>query len=114
MYRSNSELKVINSLKERYYPVNLNGREILGVSDGFFQNNQKVTELVANELGAWVADINPFGFVDLYAGVGTFGLLVADKVTQLITVEEKEYWKMIMFSMLATSYKLAPAHGFFE
>jgi 23S rRNA (uracil1939-C5)-methyltransferase len=83
-----SDGQVINNLREQCYRVVLDGKDMLAVSDGFFQNNHKVTELVAKELSEWVRTSAPFGFIDLYAGVGTFSVLSAGQITRLITVEE--------------------------
>jgi len=80
--------KVVNSLKENIYHVSLADKDLWAVSSGFFQNNHRVTEQIVRTLGSWVDEIEPHGFYDLYAGVGTFSLLAANHVTQLYLVEE--------------------------
>jgi len=87
-FNLSSDGTIINSLKESHYRVRLNEKEMWAISDGFFQNNHRVTELVANQLSSWVKEIAPFGFFDLYAGVGTFSLLAAKTATELILIEE--------------------------
>ncbi len=76
--------------KEKYYRVVLGGKEICAVSDGFFQNNHRATERIAQELSKTVKLFKPEGFFDLYAGVGTFSLLAAAQVPQIISVEESK------------------------
>jgi len=82
--------EVVSSLESKRYLIYLCDTEVWAVSDGFFQNNLKVTELVIKQLKQWVKEINPEGFFDLYAGVGTFSLFAAEKAKELICVEESK------------------------
>ena len=60
-------------------------------SKAFFQNNLAVTELLCRQLSSWIRASNPSVFYDLYAGVGTFSILCAQKVGRVICVEENPY-----------------------
>ncbi|MFA5160438.1 MAG: hypothetical protein WC484_08060, partial [Candidatus Omnitrophota bacterium] len=56
-----------------------------------FQNNIEVTELIAKKLAEYITVIKPSRFLDLYAGVGTFPLLVAHDVPETHCFEDNPF-----------------------
>jgi len=82
--------EVISDRNELYFRVRVGGESILTSSEGFFQNNLAVTELIAKRVGEWIARFLPETFVDLYAGVGTFSLLSATSAKTVVCAEESK------------------------
>ncbi len=68
--------RVFTNDEEKLYRVSIGGRSFWASSMGFFQNNIEVTELIAKKLAEYLGALKPARFLDLYAGVGTFPLLV--------------------------------------
>ncbi|MFA5168089.1 MAG: TRAM domain-containing protein [Candidatus Omnitrophota bacterium] len=83
--------RIFSSDEEKLYRVSVNGRSFWTSSMGFFQNNIEVTELIAKKLTEYIAVIKPSRFLDLYAGVGTFPLLVAHGVPETHCFEDSPY-----------------------
>jgi 23S rRNA (uracil1939-C5)-methyltransferase len=71
-----------------YYVEELAGREFIVSAGSFFQVNtamaEKLVEVVTRHLDPQSDDV----VLDAYCGVGTFGLLLADRVAEVIGIEE--------------------------
>lgn len=66
----------------------INGKRIHFSLDTFFQSNTAILPKVIERLGEWAAwDRNRTFFYDLYAGVGLFGFLMADKAKRVVMIE---------------------------
>ena len=83
--------RIFTSDEEKLYHVKAGGRSLWASSMGFFQNNIEVTELIAQKLAEYVAQIKPARFLDLYAGVGTFPLLAARDIPEVHCFEDSGY-----------------------
>ncbi len=83
--------RIFTSDEEKLYRVSVGGRSLWTSSLGFFQNNIEVTELIAQKLATYIAEIQPTRFLDLYAGVGTFPLLAARNVPEVHCFEDNPY-----------------------
>ncbi|MDD8021019.1 MAG: 23S rRNA (uracil(1939)-C(5))-methyltransferase RlmD [Acidobacteriota bacterium] len=55
----------------------------------FFQVNLPMLIKVVVRLQSWLKDLKPARLLDLYAGVGTFGLLLSDYVSEVLAVESE-------------------------
>ena len=92
--------EIMSDRSELYFRVKIGGREILTSSEGFFQNNLAVTELVAAQVREWTARFAPKTFVDLYAGVGTFTLLSGAGAELAVCLEEsRTSFECLKFNM---------------
>lgn len=87
-YKLDEKGRVIDDRKESFFRVTLSGQTFLAHSQGFFQNNWEVTEILAAKLRGWVEETAPDVFFDLYAGVGTFTFLAARDVPATVAIEE--------------------------
>ncbi len=83
--------RIFTSDEEKLYRVTVGGRSLWTSSMGFFQNNIEVTELIAKKLAEHLEILKPSRFLDLYAGVGTFPLLVAHGVPEVHCFEDNPY-----------------------
>ncbi|MSR77924.1 MAG: class I SAM-dependent RNA methyltransferase [Candidatus Omnitrophica bacterium] len=82
---------VLTSESPRLYPVQVAGKQLWAHSQGHFKDNLRVTELLLKQIHAWTAKLQPQTFVDLYAGVGLFGLLASGNAPRVIFVEENGF-----------------------
>lgn len=82
---------IVSDRDESFYRVKLGPDTLLASSKGFFQNNLAVAALLAAKVREWVEASRPRVFFDLYAGVGTFGLLSARTVPSVHCIEENKY-----------------------
>ena len=80
--------KIASDLEETFFRIRLKDESFLVSSQGFFQNNLAVTELVADQIALWVEEMAPKVFFDLYAGVGVFSFLSAKRVPKVVCIEE--------------------------
>ena len=67
-----------------------NGKQIFYSLDTFFQANLSILPCVLTEIEKlidWSSEVN---FYDLYAGVGLFGILLADRVHHVTLIEENK------------------------
>ncbi|MBU9889238.1 MAG: RsmD family RNA methyltransferase [Candidatus Omnitrophica bacterium] len=73
---------------EDYFWVTVGGRKIFYALDTFFQANHAILEKVVSRVEALV----PWGpetvFLDLYSGVGLFGIALADRAGEVVMIEE--------------------------
>ncbi|OGW78794.1 MAG: hypothetical protein A2Z83_01025 [Omnitrophica bacterium GWA2_52_8] len=76
-------------MKEQdYLWTEVQGRRIFYSLETFFQANLSILPLLLEKIRTLVAWDKPVTFFDLYAGVGLFGLCVADLAEQVIFIEE--------------------------
>lgn len=73
---------------QEWYKEHLAGREFRISSAAFFQVNTRQAELLVNLVIKRVTAIDPQVVVDAYSGVGTFAALLAEKVPEVIAIEE--------------------------
>jgi len=77
--------------KEDYLWTEVNGRRVYYSLDTFFQANTSILPLLKERLNAWVDwNVKKTLFLDLYAGVGLFGILLADQVQKVIMIEDNK------------------------
>jgi 23S rRNA (uracil-5-)-methyltransferase RumA len=74
---------------EEYLKATLCGKTLYYHSQGFFQNNTAVAELMINRARALITQYNPQDkmVVDAYGGVGTFGVVLAADCKEVVSVE---------------------------
>lgn len=87
-YRIASDGKCVTSRTELHYKVQIAGHDIFAASQGFFQNNLAVTEMMVKQAAAWLKDLKPTHVADLYSGVGLFGFLSAPSKASLTFIED--------------------------
>ena len=80
--------RIVSDLEETFFRIRLKDESFLVSSQGFFQNNLAVTELISDQISRWVEEEAPEEFFDLYAGVGVFSFLSAKNVPKIVCVEE--------------------------
>ena len=73
---------------QKTYRESLNGVQYQISGPAFFQVNTRQAERLVAIAVAHVLEANPHVVVDAYAGVGTFAGQLADKVHQIVTIEE--------------------------
>lgn len=74
--------------EEDYFWTRIRGRKIFYALDTFFQANLFILEKVISKLEALVPwQANPV-FLDLYSGVGLFGMVLADRASEVVMIEE--------------------------
>jgi tRNA/tmRNA/rRNA uracil-C5-methylase (TrmA/RlmC/RlmD family) len=87
-FRLSEKGEIISGETELFSRIRVGRETLLAHSRGFFQNNLAVTALLVEQVRAWVGEIRPDIFFDLYAGVGTFSLLAAKDVPRAVCVED--------------------------
>jgi len=90
-FKMDEKGRIFTSDEEKLYRVSVGGRSLWTSSMGFFQNNIEVTELIAKKLTEYLGSLKPDRFLDLYAGVGTFPLLVAHDIPETHCFEDSPY-----------------------
>ena len=83
--------EIYSDRKDHLFPVTIGEDSVLAHSQGFFQNNLAVTALIASQIKSWIQEVSPQSFTDLFCGTGTFTLLSAAGVPELICAEENEF-----------------------
>lgn len=73
--------------EEDYFWVTIQGRKIFFALDTFFQTNLAILENVISRIGSFIDWKKETVFLDLYSGVGLFGILLADRVGKVIMIE---------------------------
>lgn len=71
-----------------YFWVHVRGRKIFYSLDTFFQANLFVLEKVVAAIESQIAWQKETVFLDLYAGVGLFGIALADYAKEIVMIEE--------------------------
>lgn len=71
-----------------YLWAQFGGKKIYYSLDTFFQSNLSILPRVADRMGQWATwDPRRTFFYDLYAGVGLFGFLLADRAKRVVMIE---------------------------
>lgn len=73
---------------EDYFFVTVRGRKIFYSLDTFFQANLSILERVVSALDEGISWTRDTVFLDLYSGVGLFGIALADKAPEVVMIEE--------------------------
>lgn len=89
-YKVDADGRVHSGEKPVFIRMGLAGRRFLVPAGGFFQVNEEVASKAAQRIAAWIQETCPQRLVDLYAGVGTFGLLCQASAAEVVFVEEDE------------------------
>lgn len=78
----------LNLSPSDYLWADIGGKRIYFSLDTFFQANTPILSSVVDRMGRWAAwDRQKTFFYDLYAGVGLFGFLMADRVKRVVMIE---------------------------
>lgn len=72
---------------EDYFSVTVKGRKIFYSLDTFFQANLSILERVVETLEANISWTPDTVFLDLYSGVGLFGIAMADRAKEVVMIE---------------------------
>lgn len=89
-YRIAADDTCVTSRTETYYRIPMCGEEVTAATQGFFQNNLAVAEMMARQAGKWLKGLKAEHVGDLYSGVGLFGLLSSPPKASVTFVEENE------------------------
>ncbi len=90
-YKLSDTGECISDQEERFFRIRLGEESLVASSKGFIQNNLSITEKIVTHLKSWVEESLPDTFFDLYAGIGTFGLLAAINAPKVICFEENPH-----------------------
>ncbi len=82
---------IFSDLDDVFLRIRIGDESLLAHSNGFFQNNLGITELLVKKIARWVERSACHTFFDLYAGVGTFSFLAARSVAKIYCIEENPY-----------------------
>ncbi len=75
-----------------YLWVEIQGKRVHYSLDSFFQANNSILPLLKSKIDDWVAwDKSKNEFLDLYSGVGLFGILFAGQVKRVFMIEENPH-----------------------
>ncbi len=74
--------------EEDYFWVKVRGRKIFYSLDTFFQANHSILEKIVSRIDALVPWKKKTVFLDLYSGVGLFGIALADRAGEVVMIEE--------------------------
>lgn len=72
---------------EDYFSVTVRGRKVFYALDTFFQSNLAILEKVAETLAENIPWKSDTVFLDLYSGVGLFGIALADLARETVMIE---------------------------
>lgn len=89
-YKVDADGRTHSGEKPIFIRMALAGRRFIVPAGGFFQVNEEVASKAALRIAAWVKEASPPVLVDLYAGVGTFGLLCLGSAERVVFAEESE------------------------
>lgn len=78
----------LSQSKEEYLWVSINNKKVFYALDTFFQANRFILPKIIDKVLSQHFLTRDTVFFDLYAGVGLFGLFVADKVQKVVMIEE--------------------------
>lgn len=87
-YQLSEKNEIFADRVAQLFPVAVGDDSILTSTHGFFQNNLAITAKVVEKINAWIEEVKPKTFIDLYCGVGTFSLLTNTADCQLVHIEE--------------------------
>ncbi len=74
--------------EEDYFWVTVRGRKVFYALDTFFQSNLSILERVVTAIENLVPWRKDTVFLDLYSGVGFFGIALADRAKEIVMIEE--------------------------
>jgi tRNA/tmRNA/rRNA uracil-C5-methylase (TrmA/RlmC/RlmD family) len=75
-------------MKEKdYFWTIVHGRKIFYALDTFFQANLTILEKVVSRIEGLIEWQKDTGFLDLYSGVGFFGIALADRAKKVVMIE---------------------------
>lgn len=74
--------------EEDYFWVNVRGRKIFYALDTFFQANHSILEKIVTRIETLIPWERETVFLDLYSGVGLFGIALADRAGEVVMIEE--------------------------
>lgn len=89
-FKISSDGRVISDQDEVFFRIKILEESIIAHSQGFFQTNLAVTELLIRQVTEWVERVKPSSFYDLFAGVGIFSLFAARHIPKIFCVEENK------------------------
>lgn len=89
-YKVDADGRAHSGEKPVFIRMTLAGRRFIVPAGGFFQVNEEVASKAALRIAAWVKEVSPSVLADLYAGVGTFGLLCLASADKVVFAEEDE------------------------
>lgn len=73
---------------EDYFWTQLRGRKIFYSLDTFFQANLSILPLLMDKIESLIPETERDLFLDLYSGVGLFGIALADLFEKIVMIEE--------------------------
>lgn len=74
--------------EENYFFVTVRGRKIFYALDTFFQANLPILEKIVSKVESLIPWLEDTVFLDLYSGVGLFGIALADRAQEVVMIEE--------------------------
>lgn len=74
--------------EEDYFWVKVRGRKIFYALDTFFQANHSILEKVIKKIESLIPWKDETVLLDLYSGVGLFGIALADRAQEVVMIEE--------------------------
>ena len=74
--------------EEDYFWTSVRGRKIFYALDTFFQANLSILEKIVSRIEGLIAWQENTVFLDLYSGVGLFGIALADRAREVVMIEE--------------------------
>jgi 23S rRNA (uracil-5-)-methyltransferase RumA len=72
---------------KNYIEENIDGKRLRLGAQSFFQINPDTLKLLLSDMHTEIKSLEYETIADLYCGIGTFGILLADKAKQLISLE---------------------------
>jgi len=80
--------EIISDETKKFFRIKIGKETLLTSSEGFFQNNLPMTELLTGRVSEWIKALRPKSFFDLFSGVGTFSFLCAKDVEEIYCIED--------------------------
>ena len=74
--------------EENYFWTTVKGRKIFYALDTFFQANLSILEKIISKIEGLIQWQKNTVFLDLYSGVGLFGIALADRAKEVVMIEE--------------------------
>jgi tRNA/tmRNA/rRNA uracil-C5-methylase (TrmA/RlmC/RlmD family) len=74
--------------EENYFWTTVKGRKIFYALDTFFQANLSILEKIVSRIEGLIEWRKDTVFLDLYSGVGLFGIALADRAKEVVMIEE--------------------------
>jgi tRNA/tmRNA/rRNA uracil-C5-methylase (TrmA/RlmC/RlmD family) len=74
--------------EENYFWVTVKGRKIFYALNTFFQANLSILGKIVSRIESLIAWKEDTVFLDLYSGVGLFGIALADRAREVVMIEE--------------------------